>query len=92
VCPPLRGLLLAPHILVEDVSVTSIEQARIAYLETDLRQRLSRYHDEPRLGLLGLEPHLARPGVPALEHRRRDRHDPLPTAGGAGRGRPVRNA
>jgi pimeloyl-ACP methyl ester carboxylesterase len=41
------AVVLAPHILVEDVSVTSIEQARIAYLETDLRQRLSRYHDEP---------------------------------------------
>ena len=38
---------LAPHILVEDISVTSIEQARIAYVETDLRQRLSRYHDDP---------------------------------------------
>ena len=38
---------VAPHILVEDLSVTSIEQARIAYVETDLRQRLARYHDEP---------------------------------------------
>lgn len=43
----LRGaIVLAPHILVEDVSVRSIEQARQAYLDTDLRQRLGRYHDD----------------------------------------------
>jgi pimeloyl-ACP methyl ester carboxylesterase len=38
---------LAPHIFVEDISVRSIEQARAAYLETELRQRLARYHDDP---------------------------------------------
>ena len=37
----------APHILVEDVSVASIAQARQAYLETDLRARLGRYHADP---------------------------------------------
>jgi pimeloyl-ACP methyl ester carboxylesterase len=42
----LRGaIVLAPHILVEEVSVTSIEQARQAYLATDLKQKLARYHD-----------------------------------------------
>ena len=41
------AIVLAPHILVEDVSVTSITQARQAYLETDLRTRLARYHDDP---------------------------------------------
>lgn len=40
-------VVLAPHILVEDVSVTSIAQARRAYEETDLRARLARYHDDP---------------------------------------------
>lgn len=45
---PVAGLIvLAPHILVEDISVTSIEQARQAYLSTDLRQKLARYHDDP---------------------------------------------
>jgi pimeloyl-ACP methyl ester carboxylesterase len=39
--------VLAPHILVEDLSITSIEQARTAYLTTDLRQRLARHHDDP---------------------------------------------
>lgn len=43
----LRGaIVLAPHILVEDVSVRSIQQAREAYLHTDLPQRLGRYHDD----------------------------------------------
>ena len=41
------SIALAPHILVEDVSVRSIEQARQAYLDTDLRERLARYHDDP---------------------------------------------
>jgi pimeloyl-ACP methyl ester carboxylesterase len=41
------AIVLAPHILVEDVSVSSIEKVRTAYLETDLRQRLARHHDSP---------------------------------------------
>jgi len=41
------GLVVAaPHIFVEDLSVESIEKARLAYLETDLRDRLARYHDD----------------------------------------------
>lgn len=44
----LRGaIVLAPHILVEEVSITSIEKAREAYRTTDLKQRLARYHDDP---------------------------------------------
>jgi pimeloyl-ACP methyl ester carboxylesterase len=35
---------MAPHILVEDISVASIAEARTAYLQTDLRQRLARHH------------------------------------------------
>jgi len=41
------AIVLAPHILLEELSVASIEQARQAYLHTDLRQRLARYHDDP---------------------------------------------
>jgi pimeloyl-ACP methyl ester carboxylesterase len=41
------AVVLAPHILVEDVSVLSIGQTRQAYLGTDLKQRLGRYHDDP---------------------------------------------
>ncbi len=40
-------IVLAPHIVVEDLSVTSIAKARTAYLETDLKQRLGKYHDDP---------------------------------------------
>ncbi len=44
----IEGLIVvAPHILVEDVSVASIVRARQAYEQGDLRQRLSRYHDDP---------------------------------------------
>ena len=44
----LRGaVVLAPHILVEDLSVRSIEKARDAYRQTDLPQKLARYHDDP---------------------------------------------
>ena len=41
------AIVLAPHIMVEDLSVNSIEMTRVAYLETDLRQRLARHHDDP---------------------------------------------
>lgn len=41
------AVVLAPHILVEDISVASIEKARTAYQTTDLRQRLARHHDDP---------------------------------------------
>jgi pimeloyl-ACP methyl ester carboxylesterase len=44
---PVRALILeAPHVFVEDVSITGIEAARIAYETTNLRERLARYHDE----------------------------------------------
>jgi pimeloyl-ACP methyl ester carboxylesterase len=41
----LRGLvLLAPHFIVEDVSVASIAEIRKTYETTDLRTRLARWH------------------------------------------------
>ena len=40
-------IVVAPHLFVEDVSITSIEQAREAYATTDLRTRLARYHADP---------------------------------------------
>lgn len=44
----LRGLVvLAPHVMVEDLSVASIADARNAYQSTDLRARLARYHEDP---------------------------------------------
>jgi pimeloyl-ACP methyl ester carboxylesterase len=39
------GLVLeAPHVFVEDITVSGIAQARVLYNETDLPQRLGRYH------------------------------------------------
>jgi pimeloyl-ACP methyl ester carboxylesterase len=45
--PPAGIVVLVPHVRVEDVSVTSIQAARQAYLDTDLKQRLARYHADP---------------------------------------------
>jgi len=41
------AIVAAPHIRVEDLSVRSIDEARRAYLDADLRGRLARYHDDP---------------------------------------------
>jgi pimeloyl-ACP methyl ester carboxylesterase len=41
------AVLLAPHVLVEDVSVAGIAAAREAFLTTDLPARLGRYHRDP---------------------------------------------
>lgn len=38
---------LAPHIMVEELSVESIHKVRQAYLDTDLRGKLARYHADP---------------------------------------------
>jgi len=40
-------IVLSPHIMVEDISIKSIELARSAYLETDLKERLAKYHNDP---------------------------------------------
>jgi pimeloyl-ACP methyl ester carboxylesterase len=43
--PALRGLvLMAPHFFVEDISIASIAQARVAYETGDLRRGLERHH------------------------------------------------
>jgi pimeloyl-ACP methyl ester carboxylesterase len=40
-----RGPVLeAPHVFVEDVSIAGIEEAKHAYEDGDLKQRLARYH------------------------------------------------
>jgi len=44
---PVAGLaLMAPHVIVEDVSVASISAAKVAWRTTDLRAKLARYHDD----------------------------------------------
>ena len=42
---PVSGLIvLAPHVMVEDLSVASIAEAKVAYETTDLKARLARHH------------------------------------------------
>jgi len=39
------GLIaMAPHVFVEDISITGIEKARVAWRTTDLPHKLARYH------------------------------------------------
>lgn len=40
------AVVVAPHVFVEDISLQGIAQTRTAYEETELRERLSRYHDD----------------------------------------------
>jgi pimeloyl-ACP methyl ester carboxylesterase len=42
--PVTACVVMAPHVIVEDVSVASIAQARAAYESGDLRDRLARHH------------------------------------------------
>lgn len=42
--PVTACVVMAPHVIVEDVSVRSIEEARTAYQTGALRERLARYH------------------------------------------------
>jgi pimeloyl-ACP methyl ester carboxylesterase len=37
-------VVLAPHVMVEDISIASIQAAKVAFESADLRQRLSKFH------------------------------------------------
>ena len=39
--------LMAPHCFVEDISIRSIEQAKVVFETTDLASKLARYHRDP---------------------------------------------
>lgn len=44
---PVRGVVaMAPHVFVEDLTVASIAEAKVAFETTDLAQKLGRYHDD----------------------------------------------
>lgn len=44
---PVAGIVaMAPHVMVEDISVTGIAAAKLAYETTNLRERLARYHED----------------------------------------------
>jgi len=45
--PPVTAVVaMAPLVFVETYGLDSIGQARVAFLETDLREKLARYHDD----------------------------------------------
>ena len=46
-------IVMAPHVLVEDISISSIAQAKIAYQTTDLGKRLGRYHADADVAFWG---------------------------------------
>lgn len=49
-----RGLvLLAPHVFVEDISVRSIEEAKVAFETTEMPQKLARHHADARRTFYG---------------------------------------
>jgi pimeloyl-ACP methyl ester carboxylesterase len=51
---PVTGLaLLAPHTVVEDVTVEAIRETRVAYEGGDLRERMARHHDDPDAAFWG---------------------------------------
>lgn len=45
--------LMAPHVIVEDLSIASIEAAKEAWRNTDLRARLAKYHADAERAFTG---------------------------------------
>src|SRR3954470_9900855 len=44
---PVAGLaLLAPHVVVEDITVAAIRRTRASYLDDGLRERMTRHHSD----------------------------------------------
>lgn len=51
---PVSGLaLIAPHVVVEDVTLAAIREARDRFENGDLRERLSRHHADPEVAFHG---------------------------------------
>jgi pimeloyl-ACP methyl ester carboxylesterase len=46
-------VLLAPHVLVEDITVEEIRGTRDAYIDGGLRTRMARHHDDPDAAFWG---------------------------------------
>jgi pimeloyl-ACP methyl ester carboxylesterase len=73
-------VLLAPHVVVEDITVARIREARAAFEADGLRERMARHHDDPDAAFWGwcdvwldpvfrdwsLEPEAARVAAPML--------------------------
>lgn len=46
-------VLIAPHVMVEELTVAAIRQTRESYLAGGLRERLARHHDDPDAAFRG---------------------------------------
>src|SRR4051812_24653903 len=45
---PVSGVVaIAPHVMVEDICVTAIDDIRSTFEHGDLRERMARHHDDP---------------------------------------------
>ena len=64
---PAGVIAMAPHILVEPLSIASIREAREAYLRTDLRERLARHHDDVDSAFYGWNDVWLSPGFPGWQ-------------------------
>ncbi|MEO8450563.1 MAG: alpha/beta hydrolase [Gemmatimonadota bacterium] len=66
----IRGLaLIAPHFFVEDVSIASIERARVAYEKADLRDRLAKHHANVDVAFRGWNDTWLNPGFRSWDIR-----------------------
>lgn len=45
--PTTAAVLMAPHVVVEDIALEAIRRTRAAFLHDGLRERLARHHDDP---------------------------------------------
>lgn len=47
---PVRGVvLIAPHVVVEEITIAAIRETRERFETGDLRERLARHHDDPEI-------------------------------------------
>ena len=89
---PVAGIaLLAPHVIVEDVTVAAIRDARAAFTPARCASAWRATTTTPGR-LQRLVRRLARSGLPRLEPRGRRRAGVLSHAADPGRGRPLRHA
>jgi pimeloyl-ACP methyl ester carboxylesterase len=58
---------IAPHVFVEDICIREIAQARTAYLEHDLREKLARHHRDPDAAFFGWNDVWLDPAFPTWE-------------------------
>ena len=86
----IRGLaLIAPHFIVEDISVKSIAEIKVAYETTDLRAKLARWHKDVDNAFYGWNERVAQPEISRLGHFGIPRLYPRAGRDRAGRRRPL---